>query len=125
MFIGYQNDKIAFVAETRDELENMPCVILDRIEETGVEYVSHNGEYKPKAEVEALLHRENTESQIAELKAQLVASDYVALKMSEAIALNDTELLGLLKVKYKDKLEERQAIRNRIDELEEILNGGI
>lgn len=125
MFIGYQNDKIAFVAETRDELENMPCVILDRIEETGVEYVSHNGEYKPKAEVEALLHRENTENQIAELKAQLVASDYVALKMSEAIALNDAELLGLLKVKYKDKLEERQAIRNRIDELEEILNGGI
>lgn len=125
MFIGYQNDKIAFVADTRDELENMPCVILDRIEETGVEYVSHNGEYKPKAEVEALLHRENTESQIAELKAQLVASDYVALKMSEAIALNDAELLGLLKVKYKDKLEERQAIRNRIDELEEILNGGI
>ena len=125
MFIGYQNDKIAFVADTRDELENMPCVILDRIEETGVEYVSHNGEYKPKAEVEALLHRENTENQIAELKAKLVASDYVALKMSEAIALNDAELLGLLKVKYKDKLEERQAIRNRIDELEEILNGGI
>ena len=125
MFIGYQNDKIAFVAETRDELENMPCVILDRIEETGVEYVSHNGEYKPKAEVEALLHRENTENQIAELKAKLVASDYVALKMSEAIALNDAELLGLLKVKYKDKLEERQTIRNRIDELEEILNGGI
>ena len=125
MFLGYQNDKISFIANTREELENIPCVSLDRIEETGVEYVSHNGEYKPKAEVEALLHRENTESQIAELKAQLVASDYVALKMSEAIALNDTELLGLLKVKYKDKLEERQAIRNRIDELEEILNGGI
>lgn len=125
MYLGYQNNKISFIANTKEELENMPCVILDRIEETGVEYVSHNGEYMPKAEVEALLHRENTKSQIAELKAQLVASDYVALKMSEAIALNDAELLGLLKVKYKDKLEERQAIRNRIDELEEILNGGI
>lgn len=45
MFIGYQNDKIAFVANTKEELENMPCVILDRIEETGVEYVMHNGEY--------------------------------------------------------------------------------
>jgi hypothetical protein len=125
MYLGYQNNKIAFIAETKEELENMPCVSLDKIEETGVEYVLHNGEYKPKAEVEALLHRENTESQIAELKAQLVASDYVALKMSEAIALNDAELLGLLKVKYKDKLEERQAIRNRIDELEEMINGGI
>jgi hypothetical protein len=31
-------------------------------------------------------------------------------------------LLDTLKVKYKDKLEERQAIRNRIDELEETTN---
>ncbi len=45
MFIGYQNDKIAFVAETREELENLPCVILDKIEETDKEYFLHNGEY--------------------------------------------------------------------------------
>lgn len=125
MFIGYQNDKIVFIAETKEELENMPCVILDRIEETGVEYVSHNGEYKPKAEVEALLHRENTESQIEELKAELGKTDYIDNKFIEAMVKNDSELLEALKVKYKDKLEERQAIRNRIDELEEIVNVGI
>ena len=45
MFIGYQNDKIAFIAETREELENMPCVTLDKIEETDKEYFLHNGEY--------------------------------------------------------------------------------
>ena len=45
MFIGYQNDKIAFVAETKDELENMPCITLDRIEETDKEYFLYNGEY--------------------------------------------------------------------------------
>lgn len=45
MFIGYQNDKIAFVAETKEELENMPCVILDKIEETDKEYFLYNGEY--------------------------------------------------------------------------------
>lgn len=123
MFIGYQNNKIAFVANTRAELENMPCVTLDKIEETGVEYVSHNGEYKPKAEVEALLHRENTESQIAELKAQLVASDYVANKLIEAYALNDMELFEMYRAKYKDKIEERKAIRAKIDELEEMING--
>ena len=33
MFIGYQNDIIAFVANTREELENLPCVELDKIEE--------------------------------------------------------------------------------------------
>lgn len=45
MFIGYQNDKIAFVAETKEELENMPCVSLDKIEETDKTYFLHNNEY--------------------------------------------------------------------------------
>lgn len=45
MYLGYQNDKIAFIAETREELENMPCVILDKIEETDKAYFLHNGEY--------------------------------------------------------------------------------
>ena len=45
MFLGYQNNKIAFIAETREELENMPCVILDKIEETDKTYFLHNGEY--------------------------------------------------------------------------------
>ena len=45
MFLGYQNDKIAFVAETREELENMPCVTLDKIKETDKTYFLHNGEY--------------------------------------------------------------------------------
>ena len=33
MFLGYQNDKIAFIAETREELESLPCVTFDKIEE--------------------------------------------------------------------------------------------
>lgn len=45
MFLGYQNDKITFIAETKDELESLPCVILDRIEETDKKYFLHNGEY--------------------------------------------------------------------------------
>lgn len=45
MFIGYQNNKIAFVAETKEELENMPCVAFVKIEETDKEYFLHNGEY--------------------------------------------------------------------------------
>lgn len=45
MFIGYQNDIIAFVASTREELEELPCVELDKIEETDKEYFLHNGEY--------------------------------------------------------------------------------
>jgi hypothetical protein len=45
MYLGYQNDRIAFIAETKEELENMPCVTLDKIEETDKEYFLHNGEY--------------------------------------------------------------------------------
>ena len=45
MFLGYQNDKIAFIANTREELENMPCVTFDKIEETDKTYFLHNGAY--------------------------------------------------------------------------------
>ena len=52
MFLGYQNDKIVFVAETKEELENLPCVTLDKIEETDKEYFLHNGEYVCEIPVE-------------------------------------------------------------------------
>lgn len=52
MFLGYQNDKIAFIAETKEELENMPCVTLDKIEETDKEYFLHNCEYVCEIPVE-------------------------------------------------------------------------
>ena len=45
MFLGCQNNKIAFVAETREDLENLPCVTFDKIEETDKTYFVHNGEY--------------------------------------------------------------------------------
>jgi uncharacterized coiled-coil DUF342 family protein len=45
MFLGYQNDKIAFIAETKEELENLPCVILDKIEETDKTYFLHKDGY--------------------------------------------------------------------------------
>ena len=70
---------------------------------------------KPQAEINA--------ERIAELKQNLANTDYIDNKFIEAIVKSDSELLEALKVKYKDKLEERQAIRNQIDELEEIING--
>lgn len=67
--------------------------------------------------------QEKIEELKAELQAELAKSDYIDNKFIEAIVKNDMILLDTLKVKYKDKLEERQAIRNRIDELEEMING--
>lgn len=34
MFLGYQNDLISLVAETREELEKAPCMSFTKIEET-------------------------------------------------------------------------------------------
>ena len=45
MFLGYQNGKIALVKETREELENTPCMVFDKIKETQENYFLHNGEY--------------------------------------------------------------------------------
>ena len=33
MFVGFQGDLPVFIGETREYLENLPCVHLDRIEE--------------------------------------------------------------------------------------------
>lgn len=33
MFIGYQNENISFIGNTKEELENLPCVELTKIEE--------------------------------------------------------------------------------------------
>lgn len=45
MFLGYQNNKIVLVANTKEELENAPCMSFDEIKETQENYFLHNGEY--------------------------------------------------------------------------------
>ena len=45
MFLGYQNKKIVLVADTKEELENAPCMVFDKIVETDKTYFLHNGEY--------------------------------------------------------------------------------
>jgi hypothetical protein len=133
MFIGYQEEIIegsevptlfiSHIAETREELENMPCVSFAKIEETSDEYVLKDGKYMLKSVVDALQVEEDKQARISELKQLLANTDYIDNKFLEAIVKNDMILLDTLKVKYKDKLEERQAIRNQIDELEEMING--
>lgn len=57
MFIGYQNDKMVFIANNREELENKPCVKLDKIKEVdfaemynGVIYISKENLIKAKCD---------------------------------------------------------------------------
>ena len=52
MFLGYQGNKIVLAANSREELENAPCMVFDRIEESAEEYVLWGGEYILKAQAE-------------------------------------------------------------------------
>lgn len=56
--------------------------------------------------------------QIAELKKNLADTDYIVLKMAEAIAENDNELLNELKLEYSVKLTQRKEWRYQLNNLE-------
>ena len=56
--------------------------------------------------------------QIAELKKNLADTDYIVLKMAEAIAENDSELLNELKLEYSVKLAQRKEWRYQLNNLE-------
>ena len=56
--------------------------------------------------------------QIAELKKNLADTDYIVLKMAEAIAENDNELLNELKLEYSVKLVQRKEWRYQLNNLE-------
>lgn len=104
MFLGYQNGKIVLVKETREELENAPCMSFDEIKETQENYFLYNGEYVTeiptptiaeqvdKLEAETGLTRVMREMVLAENSG---ASDYVKAKAQEiedlAKALRTTE----------------------------------
>lgn len=60
------------------------------------------------------------EEKIAEYQKYLADTDYVVIKISEAIAENDEKLLLELKNKYSSVLQKRKEARNNIKELEEI-----
>lgn len=106
MFLGYQNEKIMFIADTQEELENLPCVALDKIEETSDEYVLHNGEYLLKSEAEVLQNQEEIEKQIEELQQYLNDTDWYVARKAETGKEIPLEIV-----------EKRQEARNTISEL--------
>ena len=60
------------------------------------------------------------QEKIAEYQKYLADTDYVVVKISEAIAENDEKLLLELKNKYSSVLQKRKETRNNIKELENI-----
>lgn len=61
--------------------------------------------------------QEMAEQEIDELKAYLAQTDYVVLKIQEAIIDGDNATAAALKTEYADVLIQRKTARNRINEL--------
>ena len=58
--------------------------------------------------------------QIAELKKNLADTDYIVLKMAEAIAESNSEQVAQLRLTYANELNNRKVWRKQINNLEEI-----
>lgn len=116
MFLGCKNNKIAFIAETREELENMPCVTLDKIEETDKTYFLHNGEYVcevPIAEQNEAIRA--TREQLYVQTSDKLRNDYL-----EAVArgAENAEELKTVWLESKDKIrEENPYIEESVEEV--------
>ena len=103
MFIGYQNDRVMFVADSREELESLPFVVLDKIEETDKSYFLYRGEYVTE------IPEKPIEEQIEELQQYLDDTDWYVVRFAE------TGVEVPVEVK-----EERQRTREKIDALRKL-----
>ena len=92
MFLGYQNNKIVLVANTKEELENAPCMVFDKIVKTDKNYFIHNGEYVteiPEPTIEEQVAKLEAETGLTRVMREMVltensgASDYVKAKANE------------------------------------------
>ena len=113
MFLGYQNGKIVLTANTREELENIPCMKFDEIVESDVDYTLYNGEYLTPEEVEA----KEKQAQKADLISQLDTIDLKCIRSIRAIQSGNGTAEDEAKLAEYEALAEQ--IRQQIKELGE------
>ena len=73
----------------------------------------------PELTAEEKLKQENL-AEIAKYKKYLVDTDYIVLKIAEALANNDTESVSALKSEYAEELGKRNRARILINSLENV-----
>lgn len=71
MYLGYQNEKITFIADTKEELENLPLVSFDKIIKSKTNYILVNGEYVKESESKNLVAIENRKKEYPSIQDQL------------------------------------------------------
>lgn len=85
MFLGYQNGKIVLAKNTREEIENAPCMTFDEIVETPDEYVLWGNEYILKSAADEAEAKKEKEDRKSELLKQLESLDLKAIRALRAI----------------------------------------
>ena len=73
----------------------------------------------PELTAEQKLKQENL-AEIAKYKRYLADTDYIVLKIAEALANNDTENVAALKSEYAEELGKRNRARILINSLEKV-----
>lgn len=118
MFLGYQKDKIVFVASTREELANNKFIFFDRIEKSEEDYALYEGEYLTLSEISKRKEAKDKQEHISDLKKQLSQLDDKSNRSMRAILTNtatedDRTFLSNLETQAAE-------LRRQIRELEEI-----
>lgn len=115
MYLGYQGEKIALVANTREELENNQYMIFDNIVETIDEYVMYNGEYLIKSEADTRKAADEKEAKLKDLYKQLDTIDLKAIRALRAIQAGvgteaDTQRIAALEEQAEEIREELRQL---------------
>ena len=100
MFLGYQENKIVLAAATKEELEKVPCMKFDRVEETSEKYTLYEGKYLLEKEVQSLQAAAEKAAQKARLQAQMDELDFKTIRALRAMSA------GVGTQEDKAKLEE-------------------
>lgn len=113
MFLGYQNNKIVLIANTREELENAPCMVFDKIEESSVDYELYNGEYLTKEEISIKEKEELKKKYYAEMdKLDLKVIRPLRAKAAGTATEEDEQKI----IEYEEQMQE---LRRKVKELDE------
>lgn len=94
-----------------------PIVNENYIQITDEEFNELSKPKEPTAEQK--LKQENL-AEIAKYKKYLADTDYIVLKIAEALANNDTESVAALKSEYAEQLAKRNRARILINSLENV-----
>ncbi len=109
MFLGYQNEKIVLVAQTREALENISYIHLDRIEYTPAEYVSYHGQYIPKTIALQQESQRQHAAEVNQLQQNLEQIDLQTIRALRAVSAG----LGNEEDRTKLAQLEQQAVQLR------------